>query len=68
MVHSHTHGSTSDHPIHWARIYDLSVGLLGHADGDCGRCSPTTCNCETVIGFSTWGAAAAAWRYCSPRE
>ena len=29
MVHSHTHGSTSDHPIHWARIYDLSVGLLG---------------------------------------
>jgi len=29
MVHSHTHGSSSDHPIHWARIYDLSVGLLG---------------------------------------
>ena len=29
MVHSHTHDSSSDHPIHWARIYDLTVGLLG---------------------------------------
>ena len=29
MVHSHTHDCSSDHPIHWARIYDLSIGLLG---------------------------------------
>ena len=29
MLHSHKHDSSSDHPIHRARIYDLTVGLLG---------------------------------------